>query len=96
MNNLTEQELETTSNQYWVTMYNDLEALKQNKLFQKVILQGYLKDRAVDLTSMLAQDHVVNSGQRSAVMEDLIAISSLEDFFIMVDNLGNIPTEDEE
>jgi len=96
MSNLTDQELETANNRYWVNMYNDLEALKRNKLFKKVILEGYLKDRAVALTSLLAQDHVVSNGHRSAVMEDLIAISSLEDFFMMIENLGNIPSDDEE
>ena len=49
------------------------------------------------LKSLLAQDGVVQGGHRTAVMEDLIAISSLQDYFITIENLGNTPdTEDEE
>lgn len=53
-------------------------------------------DKAVNGVSLLAQDAIVAGGHRSAVMEDLIAISSLEDFFVTVENLGSVPSEDED
>ena len=95
MNTLTDQQLLEVENEYWVTMNNALENLKQNKDFQTVILEGYFKDKAINGVSLLAQDSIVENGHRSAVMEDLIAISSLEDFFITIENLGTIPEEEE-
>ena len=96
MNNLNDEQLLAVENEYWVNMYNALENLKQNKDFQTVILDGYFKDKAINGVSMLAQEAVVAGGHRTAVMEDLIAISSLEDFFITIENLGGPAPEDEE
>lgn len=96
MNNLSDQQLLEVENQYWVDLWTALERLKQNKDFQKVILEGYFKDRAVNGVSLLAQEAIVSSGRRPAIIEDLIAISHLEDYFITVENLGTVPTEEEE
>ena len=96
MSNLEEEQQVQEENSYWVGMWNALQRLEDNKDFQKIILQGYFKDKAVDGVSMLAQDAVIARGERSAIMEDLIAISSLQDFFIMIGNLGNIPPEPED
>ena len=96
MNTLEEQELLTVENEYWVGMNNALERLKQNKDFQTVILDGYFKDKAINGVSLLAQDAIVRDGHRTAVMEDLIAISSLEDHFITIANLGTVIPEEEE
>lgn len=94
MNNLNEEEILEVENQYWVNMWNDLRSLKEDERFKRVILDGYFKDKAINGVSLLARDDVVSNGHRSAVMEDLIAISSLEDFFISIENLGSIPAED--
>lgn len=94
MNNLNEEEILEVENQYWVNMWNDLCSLKEDERFKRVILDGYFKDKAINGVSLLARDDVVSNGHRSAVMEDLIAISSLEDFFISIENLGSIPAED--
>lgn len=96
MSNLEDQQILEVENQYWADMWHALERLQENKDFQKVILEGYFKDKAINGVSMLAQDGVVQGGHRTAVMEDLIAISSLQDHFIMIENLGTIPAEDEE
>ena len=96
MNNLSDKQILEVENQYWVDMWHSLERLQSNKDFQKVILQGYFKDKAVNGVSLLAQDAIVAGGHRSDVMEDLIAISSLEDFFVTIENLGTIPSEEEE
>ena len=97
MNNLDEQQLLEVENQYWVDMWAALERLKENKDFQKLILKGYFQDKAVNGVSLLAQDAVIAAGKRPAVIESLVAISHLEDFFIMVENIGTvIPDEDEE
>lgn len=96
MSNLEEQQILEVENRYWVDMWDALQRLKENKDFQKVILEGYFRDKAVNGVSLLAQDAIVSGGHRTAVMEDLIAISSLEDFFITIENLGTIPPYDEE
>lgn len=99
MNNLeneNEEQILTVENEYWVKMWEDLEALKKDPRFQRVILEGYFKDKAINGVSLLAQDAVVSGGHRSAVMESLIAISQLEDHFITIENLGNIPPEPDE
>ena len=97
MNTLEDQQIVEVENQYWADMWAALERLQQNKDFQKVVLEGYFKDKAVNGVSLLAQDGIVQGGHRTAVMEDLIAISSLQDHFITIENLGTIqPDEDEE
>tara|TARA_R110000744_G_scaffold353209_1_gene459516 strand:+ start:199 stop:498 length:300 start_codon:yes stop_codon:yes gene_type:complete len=96
MNNLNDDQILEVENKYWADMWIALEQLKQNKQFKKVILEGYFKDKAVNGVSLLAQHAVVSGGHRSSVMEDLIAISSLEDFFVTIENLGATPLESDE
>jgi hypothetical protein len=96
MNNLNDQDILEVENKYWVDMWVSLERLQSNKDFQRVILDGYFKDKAVNGVSLLAQDSIVTGGHRTAVMEDLIAISSLQDHFISIENLGSISSEDDD
>ena len=96
MNNLSEQQILEVENVYWVDLWASLERLQGNKDFQRVVLEGYFKDKAINGVSLLAQDAIVTGGHRSAVMEDLIAISSLEDFFVTIENLGSIPPENDD
>jgi hypothetical protein len=96
MNNLNDQQILEVENEYWAGMWESLRNLRSNPDFKRVVLQGYFRDKAVNGVSLLAQDAVIANGQRSAVMEDLIAISSLEDFFITIENLGSIPPEDDD
>ena len=94
--NVDGKDILTVENEYWVTMYESLERLRQNEDFKKVILDGYFKDKAVNGVSLLATDYVRQNNLRGEVMEALIAISNLEDYFGTIDNLGTIPAEDEE
>lgn len=96
MNNLNDDQILEVENQYWADMWASLERLRENRDFKRLILDGYFKDKAVNGVSLLAQDGIVTGGHRSAVMEDLIAISSLEDFFVTIENLGAIPPETED
>ncbi len=97
MNNLdNEQHLIEVENKYWADKWAALERLKENKDFQDVILTGYFKDKAINGVSLLARDNIVEGGHRTAVMEDLIGISSLEDFFITIENLGTEAPDDDE
>ena len=88
--------LETIENQYWVNMYNALERLEMNEDFKSVITDGYFNKKAVDGVSLLATDYVKSNGLRAEVMESLIAISQLQDYFATIKNLGGIPPEEDE
>ena len=101
MNNLndlenTDQVAAVSDNTYWTNMQEALERLHKNEDFKKVILEGYFKDRAVNGVSMLASNHVVDNGLRPQIMEDLIGISRLQDYFLTISNLGTPTEEDEE
>jgi hypothetical protein len=96
MSNLEDEQILHVENVYWADMWSSLERLKANKDFQRVVLDGYFKDKAINGVSMLAQDAVIQNGHRPAVMEELVAISHLEDHFITIENLGSVPSEDEE
>lgn len=95
MNNLNEKQLLEVENKYWVDMNLALSRLKENRDFKTVILDGYFKDKAINGVSLLARDAIIRNGERSAVMEDLIAISSLEDFFITIESLGSVSPDDD-
>ena len=94
--NMSEEEILRVENEYWVGMYEALERLNENADFKTVILEGYFRDKAVNGVSMLANDHVIRNGLRTQVMENLIAISQLQDYFIMIENLGAAPRDDSE
>jgi len=89
MSNLQEEqnqvELETVETEHYITMGEDLAWLKKNPQFQRVITEGYLKEKALDSVSMLADPGVIRRGERSAIMEDLVAGSNLAYFFLMVE-----------
>jgi len=96
----TNKELVTIENEYWVTMHEALERLEngnpQPDDFKKVILEGYFKDKAINGVSMLATDYVKQAGARGDIMEQLVSISNLEDYFATVHNLGTIPDDMED
>jgi len=92
----SDEEIMKVENQYWVDLANDLRSLEDDPRFKRVILQGYFKDKAINGVSMLAVDHVKRNGLRPDIMEQLVAISQLEDYFMTIKSLGTIPPEDDE
>lgn len=90
MNNLENEqvEVETIINNQWIAKYDALIRLERNPDFKLLILDGYFRDKAVDGVSLLANEGIKRQGLRSDVMEQLVAISNLQDFFITVRNLG--------
>jgi hypothetical protein len=92
----TDEQLILVERQKNVAMFEALDRLKQNPDFQKVILEEYFKNKAVDGVSLLATEYVIQNNLRSQVMESLIAISHLEDYFNVIDSLGRVPDEDDE
>lgn len=95
MNNQEDAILEV-ENKYWTDMYKALERLHDNPDFKRVILEGYFKDRAVNGVSMLANRGVIENNRRGQLMEELVAVSHLQDFFITITNLGSAPTVSDE
>jgi hypothetical protein len=91
MSTQTDQELLMVENNYWMDMNMALERLESNEDFKKVILDGYFKDKAVNGVSLLATDYVKRGGFRGDIMEALVAISQLQDYFITIKNKGAAP-----
>lgn len=94
MTNQEEVELEMVETQQWVSRYEALQRLEKNPDFINVISEGYIRDRSLQGVSMLANDGVKRQGQRPDVMEMLVAVSTLQDYFKMLKNLGAIAKSD--
>lgn len=95
--NPTEQvELEAVQNMYWADKAEALIRLMDNDDFKSVVLQGYLKDHAIDKTSLLATDYVRSTNSRGFVMEELVAISAFENWMRMVLDKGIMPEDEDE
>lgn len=93
MTTQAEVELEMVEIQGWVSKYEALKRLEKNADFIMVISDGYIKEKALDSVSMLAEEGVKRQGQRGDVMEDLVAISNLQYYFRMLKNLGAIAAD---
>ncbi len=78
--------LETIEIEHHLQMGEALNRLRENPDFQKVIMEGYLKDKVLASVSMLAVPQIAEQNRRPGVMEDLISASNLQYFFQMVDN----------
>lgn len=89
-------DLLTVENEYWVNLHNALERLEQNEDFKTVIKEGYFKDKAINGVSLLATDYVKKAGARGDLMEQLVAISQLEDYFATIHNLGTVPADSDD
>jgi hypothetical protein len=94
MTTQTEVELEMVETQQWVSRYEALQRLEKNADFINVISEGYIRDRALNGVSMLANEGVKRQGQRGDIMEMLVAVSALQDYFGMLKNLGAIAKDD--
>lgn len=94
MTNQEEVELEMVETQQWVSRYEALQRLEKNPDFINVISEGYIRDRSLQGVSMLANEGVKRQGQRPDVMEMLVAVSTLQDYFKMLKNLGAIAKSD--
>ena len=73
---------------HFVGLKQALERLEQNPDFQKVILEDYCKNKPINGVSLLATDYVKKNGLRGEIMEDLVAVSKLQDYFLNIKRLG--------
>ncbi|MDA3821421.1 MAG: hypothetical protein PF450_02250 [Bacteroidales bacterium] len=86
-------ELETTEIEHYIDMGQALDRLKDNPDFKKVILDGYFKDKALDSVSLLSVPAIKKRGERGDIMEDLVAISNLQFFFMTIDQMHRAAAE---
>lgn len=89
-----EVELELAERQTLISKYEALARLSDNKDFKEVVLDGYLKEKAVEFTSLLAVPAMQN--QRSQLFEALAAISHFENYLHMINQLGAPLNEEDE
>ena len=89
-------ELEMAERTALVQKYEALQRLKENKDFQVLVLEGYLKEKAVDGVSLLGTEYVMNNNLRGKLMEELVAISRFQMYMQMIENLGAPASEDDE
>ena len=71
--------------EHHLIMGEALKRLRENKDFQTVIENGYLKDKVLASVSLLGVPQISDQGRRPGVMEDLISASNLQYFFKQVE-----------
>lgn len=91
-----ETDLELAERGAIVEKYEALQRLNENEDFKKVITEGYLKESAIDKTSLLGTNYVRQNNLRGTLMEELVAISCLEQYLISIEQLGAPITEDDD
>ena len=95
--NVDETLIEKAEVEYWAKLKDALERLEKNEDFKAVVLESYFKDFAINQVSMLSHDYTRAQGTRPVLMEQLVAVSALQDYFRTVKMLGSqMPEEDEE
>lgn len=78
-------ELETIEQEHNLIMGEAYLRLQKNPDFQKVIVEGYLKEKVMASVSLLAVPQIMDQGKRPGVFEDIIAASNLSYFFKTVE-----------
>lgn len=71
-----------------IQMLEALERLENNKDFQKVILNGYMVDESLRLSSLLANPTIKTQGKRTDIMEMLVAISTFGEYMNTIKAMG--------
>lgn len=77
-------ELESVDNSYWVELDKALRRLLKSEDFKKVILEGYLKDKALSGVSLLGRSDVKKRGERPDVIEELVSVANLQQYLFTV------------
>nr|DAV20027.1 MAG TPA: hypothetical protein [Caudoviricetes sp.] len=77
-------ELESVDNSYWVELDKALRRLLKSEDFKKVILEGYLKEKALSGVSLLGRSDVKKRGERPDVIEELVSVANLQQYLFTV------------
>ena len=78
-------DLAVVEQEHHLVMGEALNRLRNNPDFKTVITEGYLGDKVTASVSLLAVPQIKEQGKRADIMEDLIAGSNLQYFFMQVD-----------
>jgi len=96
MNNLEQEQILEVENDYWVGLNKDLSELEKDPRFQRLVTDGYFKNFVINQTSMLANDSIIREGKRGIIIEQLTAVSHLQEHFMMIKNLGTVVPDEED
>lgn len=77
-------ELESVDNSYWVELDKALKRLLKSEDFKRVILEGYLKEKALSGVSLLGRSDVKKRGERPDVIEELVSVANLQQYLFTV------------
>lgn len=75
-------------NSHWVSQKVMLESLQNKPYFKTLIEQGYFKDYVFELAMQLVDPQTVRDGSRNAIMERIVGVAKLQEYFDMVNALS--------
>lgn len=67
-----------------------LDKLRSNRDFNKLIVEGYLKDEAVRLVHLKADPNMQSAESQTSIDRDIAAIGVLNQFFIITEQRARI------
>ena len=88
----TNDDLQYVDNSKWSQQKDALDALKNKSYYKTLIEEGYFKEYTLELVKSLADPYVVENGLRGNVLEKLVGIAKLDEYFTAVGILST--TED--
>jgi hypothetical protein len=89
-------ELIAVENSYWVAMKNSLMTLESRPGFNELVIEGYFTDKVNSLLRQLIDTDVMEKGLRNSVIEQLVAVARLQDYFSTIKAIGGNNTEEQE
>jgi hypothetical protein len=82
--------------EYATKVLEAFERLQNNEDYKLVIVNGYCKDEALRLASLLSNDYLISQGKRQLVMEGLTSISYFDQYLRDIEGLRPAPDDDSE
>jgi hypothetical protein len=87
-NDLENAELVSVDNGYWVAMKNSYTTLQSKQAFNTLVVDGYIKEKTAELVQALIDPYVVQNGLRTKVLEQLVAVARLKEYFHTIRAMG--------
>lgn len=87
-NDLENAELISADNGYWVALKNSYTTLQLKQAFNTLVVDGYIKEKTAELVQALIDPYVMQQGLRTKVLEQLVAIARLKEYFNTIRAMG--------
>jgi hypothetical protein len=87
-NDLENAELISADNGYWVAMKNSYTTLQSKQAFNTLVVDGYIKEKTAELVQALIDPYVMQNGLRTKVLEQLVAVARLKEYFHTIRAMG--------